>query len=217
MDIVITTFCNLYCSKCANLTPLHKNCGKFYELEQLKKDISTLFKNYQPSHVNVLGGETFLSPIWKDLVIFLEQYDIDIYVYTNGTIVPNDFNGITRAHFIIDDYPKSTKVKELCQAISKAGLTYNILDCHWYEHGDLINYGKSYFYNCPEKTITLLEGRIYLCERAAHADILDKVKSPSFSVESFREDSFDNINDMEICKYCLVGSEYYVPIQRGDK
>ena len=215
MDIVITTLCNLKCSKCANLMPLYKkNNSITFDIESLKNNSLIAIKKFKPPYVNILGGETFLHPNWKELVLFLQDY-INVFVYTNATILPKDLSGInSNVTIFINNYPKSTYVKEISAMCEQYNIRYELLSAPWIDYGDLS------YYDLPRKDCymqcrTLMGDKLFICNRAAQAHNLGIIESPYIDINTGKG-SIGSCKSLDVCKHCLIGTNEYHEIERGD-
>lgn len=215
MDIVITTLCNLKCTKCSNLMPLYnKDNSITYDIESLKTNSIKAIEKFKPPFVNILGGETFLHPNWKELVIYLQDY-VDTFVYTNATILPNDLSGISdNVTFMIEAYPKSKYTKEIADLCEKYNVKYEVLTAPWIDYGDLSYYNLPRN-NCFNACMTLMGDKLFICERAAQAHNLGIIESPYIDINTM-SGSLGDFKSLEICKHCLIGTREYHEIERGD-
>lgn len=228
MDIVITTFCNLKCSKCANLLYLY-NEPQHMNLEDLKNDMTIVYDLIHPDHFNILGGETFLYPELIELLLYAQDFGVEnIYVYTNGT-VDLDLSSLSgrlssKVKFYIQDYPKSIAKDKIVGQCKEYGFNYEVLKYSWIDYGNLqwCEKGKDRFRSCLRKCWTMLDGKIYMCPRAAHANHLRKIVLETDKYIDLRignlqhqYERFLNMEEQSTCSYCFIGSSQEQEIQRG--
>lgn len=112
MNIVTTTKCNLNCNGCLNFNNYISNPQNL-SLENFKKHIDIVFSKFDMHYsIHFSGGEPFLNPELPQMIRYLsdhykERY-YNIFVITNGTILPGDTlltelkNGSIQV--LIDDY-----------------------------------------------------------------------------------------------------------------
>ena len=228
MDIVVTTYCNLKCSKCANLLNLYEQ-PQHIDFNELKQDIKKVYELTHTDHFNILGGETFLYPYIIDLILYVQNFDVNnIYVYTNGTInldlskLQNKL--LPKVKFYIQDYPGSKEKDKLAEQCKTYGFNYEILTYNWVDYGNLERCpdGKERFNLCQRKCNTLLNGKLYICPRAAHAHNLGIIQLPPNNYVDLHQDNlkqqyhnFFYAQEQPTCEYCFIGSQYEKEIKRG--
>lgn len=91
MTLVITDKCTLRCKHCAAYVPYMSDC-LHRDVEDLKRDIDELFAGTDFIWDLILtGGEPFLYPHLKEVLIYLEKYQDHfdhIQIICNGTVLP---------------------------------------------------------------------------------------------------------------------------------
>jgi hypothetical protein len=199
------------------------------DINQLKQDIDKVYNLVKPNHFNVLGGETFLYPDLIDLLLYIQEFPVeDIYVYTNGTIdldlslLKNKLH--SKVKFYIQNYPKSIAKDQIVAQCKLYHFNYEVLTYPWTNYGDLewCDNGIDRFRLCKRKCWTLLNSKLYLCPRAAHADNLKKIPLTSNHYVDLRKDdvveqykNFCNMEELPTCNYCFIGSNKDKEISRG--
>jgi hypothetical protein len=94
IGIIITTVCNLNCTYCLNFNPYNKKT-KHIDLEQLKRECDSIFKNVDKlMYFSLSGGEPLLYPEFGELLKYINlNYRHKMHYLgpaANGTIVPSD-------------------------------------------------------------------------------------------------------------------------------
>lgn len=80
--------CEIKCDGCHNFSTWDINCGKFYEVKDLVKEIKTKIKN---NKITISGGEPFFQKeATVELVKELKGYDLCIYTGSNYDEVPKE-------------------------------------------------------------------------------------------------------------------------------
>jgi hypothetical protein len=199
------------------------------DIDELKEDIRKVYDLVKPDHFNILGGETFLYPDLIDLLLYIQEFDVEhVYVYTNGTINLDlsvlQHKLYPKVKFYIQHYPKSIAKDDIARQCQLYGFDYEIFTYNWTEYGNLewCDDGETRFILCQRKCWTVLNGKLYMCPRAAHAHNLGKILlSPDKYVDLRGEDlpgqynRFFYMKGQSTCSYCFIGSEYEKEISRG--
>ena len=147
-------------------------------------------------------------------MLFLQNY-INVFVYTNATILPNDLSGFNdRVTIMINRYPKSKYTDEIASICEKNNVKYSILSEPWIDYGDLS------YYDLPRKDCymqcrTLMGDKLFICNRAAQAHMLGIIESPYIDINTMKG-TLGNCKSLDICKHCLIGTQEYHEIERGD-
>jgi hypothetical protein len=94
IDISLTEKCTLRCEKCNMFMPLFKN-PSHQPLINVKRDLDVYFRVVgNVSHMNLLGGEPFLYPDFKEILNYIglkyRQRIDELAIFTNGMILPDD-------------------------------------------------------------------------------------------------------------------------------
>ncbi len=192
IEAVVTERCTLRCRDCSSLMPYYTE-PKDADLSLLMKAINNLLSVVSYiGEVRILGGEPFLNQnigaFIHDLAA-LENIGI-ISVYTNGMVLPEETTwDMLKNHQIpvhVSDYGIGEKTRNrFIEKANEMGLEISVRKYDsWYDMGKLIPNGytdaeiNEMFASCiPGSCPTLLNGKLYQCPRAAHADNLGKLKS----------------------------------------
>ncbi len=184
LDIMITTKCSLKCQSCSNLMQYYTD-AKHSEKDNILKSIEILHKNVDDiSEYRLIGGEPMMNRDWANITYEISEKhpDNEIFIYTNGTIPPQDtqlekFQG-RKINFVITEYGKlSRNLEKLHEKLNKFGITYvstpaeNWLDCSdLKKHNRKPRENQEVFKQCCVKYIyTLLDGKLYRCPFIANA------------------------------------------------
>jgi hypothetical protein len=160
------------------------------EEEYIISDISRVLESIDKiGCVRILGGEPILSPaLHAILCLLVESEKVDnIVIVTNGTLMLDEnliniMRNTRKIKVSISDYGDvSRNIGNLEKQLSQNGVKYEERKVEWREKRLIPPNGlgdkalKEYFSVCPNKFFSLLNGRIYICPKAAHADDLGLV------------------------------------------
>lgn len=233
IELVVTERCSLKCRHCASLMPYYTYPTDFAwarvtgEFDRFLSTIDLLLE------LRILGGEPFL---YKDLHKMINKYTQcekikRVTIYTNATVVPGDQavqalkNSKVSVH--ISDYGLlSKKLKELQQIFTNQNISHTIHHYEkWYDMGPVSKrddddsalkkrYDRCYAANCH----TFLDGRLYICPRAAHGENLGFFHNGPGETVDFKEgrtdiqekreqllQMLDGKRIFEACRYCGGG------------
>jgi len=246
-DICLTEVCNLKCKECTSLMqcytkPVH------YQLEELKHYMALILKNRTFHALYLEGGEALL---WKPLPEFLDFLCtfpnlLNIYLITNGTILPND-NLIKslknpKITLRISDYGDISKINELSEICKKHDIIYKIYLHKWYELSTFSKephakeFQKRVFETCCKTQPYggyLKDGKIFCCPiqanmhgvgffKSSKSDYLD-LSNESSDIQNKLTNFFNNPKLCELCKHCdgrgFTGKEVppAVQLEKGEK
>lgn len=224
-EIPITTICTLRCKNCSNLIqyydkPYHVNTDDL--VSDLEKFISAIDKI---GCVRILGGEPILSPALPEILnILIGSCKVDnILIVTNGTLLFSEdvieiIKKTKKVKVSISNYgDNSKKIKELEGQLYKHKINFEVRNVIWREKADIIQNSQTereltnFFEVCPNKFFSLLNGKIYICPKSAHASDLGLIETEHYvdirdekSRKEIRNQivSLVNNNYVELCKYC---------------
>lgn len=226
LELCITPRCSLRCTNCANLMQYYaKPCD--YETEGIIGSIKRLLEcvDYIDCF-RILGGEPFLHRDIASIISFCTAQGKlrQVQIVTNGTIVPEQevLKSLQhpKASVYISDYGKYSVNKsrlETCLAAygieSVSDLNYTWDDMGGVERRDYSpERVRSVYRGCRDICKTLVEGLVYVCPRAAHADKLgivprkeqDCVDLYNGSTSFVRRKLLElyNVEYVEACYYC---------------
>lgn len=183
LNVVITSRCTLRCKDCSSLIPFYKertdfDTGKIVDsLDRIFACVDWIY------HVELLGGELFLSP---DVPLIMNHLldkgkILHIDVITNGTILPStrvlESFKHNRVSVVIDDYGRLSGQKDaLSETLMGLGIDFRI-NRHW-AWADLGGFAmrkrsgqalKNLFAACNFNSCAeLLDGRLHRCPRSSH-------------------------------------------------
>lgn len=224
-EIPITTICTLRCKNCSNLIqyydkPYHVNNDDM--VSDIEKFISAIDKI---GCVRILGGEPILSPaLPKILNILIDSCKVDnILIVTNGTLLFCDdaieiIKKSNKIKISISNYgDNSKKLKELEEQLCKHRIKFEVRNVTWRDKAEIIQNNlterelSNFFEVCPNKFFSLLNGKIYICPKSAHASDLGLIETEHY-VDIRNENSRKEIRKqlvslvdsryVELCKYC---------------
>lgn len=239
LELVITTKCSLKCKDCANLMYMYK---KPYDIDSntIINSIKKLFKVVNKiEKLRILGGEPFCN---QNLKKYLELLPIDkinnIWIVTNGTIVPkdNELYKIIREKNIkveISDYGKLSFQKEkLIEKLESENINYviKIFNSYWLDYGKLVDYKSNskelnkQFKRCNMDCKSLLNGCIYYCPREAHGidlniikpnkgEYIDLINNDSKECKKALKKLLFRTKSIEACKYCKYQTDKCIKIK----
>ena len=198
--------------------------GVIEEFDQFLSAVDLLLE------LRILGGEPFL---YKDLHKLVNRYAKcekikRITIYTNATVVP-DQKAVQALHAAnvsvhISDYgQQSKKLKELQQIFTDRGISHTVHHYEkWYDMGPVT---KRDYEECQLETMydgcyaakchTFLNGKLYICPRAAHGESLGFFRNGPGETVDFKEgrtdrnekkqqllQMLDGKKRFEACRYC---------------
>jgi organic radical activating enzyme len=194
-----TSLCNLKCKHCLNFTPYIKK-HLVRSFEQLKQTIDLLFSKVDMLILfHISGGEPFTYPYLSELIEYISENFRNRFgrleMTTNGTIAPSEklLAAIKNAniHLIIDDYCDSlspqyqNKMNELIKKLENFAIDYSILKADYWIDLNPFNTNNSnlseeqlckYFDSCDVQRQEYRNGKLYLCNYAAYAEIAEVQK-----------------------------------------
>ncbi len=192
VEAVVTERCTLRCKDCSSLMPYYKE-PKDTDLNKLEKLIFRLLDSIEYlGEVRILGGEPFLNGKLAAFIRSLSQSPKIglISIYTNGTVVPQEdiLNAIKECgvQLHISDYGigKEARDRFIEKCREKGIYTAVRFYDSWRQFGALVPSNMSdqavrqIFLNCATAScLTILNGRLYQCPRAAHADAIGIITS----------------------------------------
>lgn len=222
-----TTVCNLKCKYCLNFSPYIKK-HQIRPLKQLKCDLDLLFSKIDTLLLlHISGGEPFTYPYLPELIDYVSQNYKNklgrLEMTTNGTVVPDEKLLVSMynagLYLTVDDYrdviPSSCdKQNEILALLNKFGVSYRILKtnswidlapfnrlCHELSDSELLKH----FDCCAVPWQEYRDGKLWICNYAAYADIADIV--PTRPEEYFNLEKFTTNNCRELVEFRLGFSD----------
>ena len=220
----VVDYCNLNCKACNHFTPYYSS-GKI-DLDKYERSLQLLSKMLIIDRFYLLGGEALLEP---DLTIDCLKTararlpDTDIYIYTNGLLLPKMdkefFESVKKYEGIIfvTQYPPTVKqLESIKQTLDSNDITYTM-------SGVVKKFGKSlslkrdsknvdYMDRCFSNGCTFLrDGKLFKCPITALCRRFNECNGTSIGVsEGFElDESTDGwvmLNNLlkpsETCYYC---------------
>ena len=194
LGIVVTTYCNLECRRCADLIP--KRGGRHYSLEELKADMLRLLAVI--SYINevlIIGGEIFLYPWLEEVLDFCRKQEKigKLIITTNGSITPAPRvldcvkkNGVVVR---VSGYPENVAPERdvIIKKFEAAGIEVeNFENMTWGDVGSEQKRGRTIkeleevFRTCTMRDCVSMqsEGKIFYCSRAMSAYEMDVYPDP---------------------------------------
>lgn len=187
-----TTACNLRCKNCLNFVPYLKK-QTFRDISRLKADVDLLFSKVDYILLfHISGGEPFLYPQIGELLSYVgKAYRKQIgrlEITTNGTVLPvGDVCKTLKkydAGVVLDDYRDALPEYQgafasICGQFEKYGVSYRIQKAEsWIDLNPTQqpkHFSKQemreHFNLCNVPWQEYREGRFYLCNYSAYADI----------------------------------------------
>lgn len=239
LDIVITEKCSLKCRDCSNLMQYYTH-PQDADYDKLFNSLDVIMQSVD--HVlelRVLGGETFMNRSAFQYIERLRQYNnySRIAVYSNGTIVPGEDTLYCLTHddtyLRISDYGQvSRKLTEMLKLFDAHGVVYDVLKCEkWQDCASISKRERTineleavYSCCCANKTLTLLNGSLYICPFAANASNLGALQpfpheslkvDNCISARGIRERLFNMLRMktyFTACEYCAGRPDYETPL-----
>jgi hypothetical protein len=233
-----TTVCNLKCKHCLNFSPYVKE-HPTRPIEQLKQDLNLLFSRIDTLLLlHISGGEPFTYPHLAELIDHIVQNCKSklgrLEMTTNGTVVPSDklLTAIKNAdlYLAVDDYRDAlpqhrSKQRELLEKLDGYKIGYQILKADSWIDLAPFESGKphlgdeqlrEHFRSCSVPWQEYRDGKLWLCNYAAYADIAGIQSSQDNEYFDLADLSADNRSELiefrlgysakgytEFCKRCL--------------
>jgi uncharacterized Fe-S cluster-containing radical SAM superfamily protein len=230
LEMFITTKCNLCCEACSNLIPNYKD-ARHIDKETIFKVLDKLMCNIDRLYrLKLHGGEVFLHPELSDIIEYVgKQHKIlSFRLTTNGTIIPNQdiLDLIKEFNFVvqISDYNlPNVKTNELIRILEEKNVRYVYLNNRmWRDMGWFGERESSRLRDCTiSRCISLLDGEIFICSRAAMMDKQRILNSECVSVfqdrKSFQKELvlFYNALSMNACLHCNGDTKFSPEIPAG--
>jgi len=216
LEMFVTTKCNLNCKGCSNLIPScsgqeHINKQVIFDsIDSLLKKIDRLYR------LKLHGGEVLLHPELVEIIDYIGSQEkiVSLRLTTNGTIIPSEqvLKVIKKRNLVIQisDYKiANSKVVQLIELLKAKGIRYTLpFDAAWRDMGGFERRDSCRREKCTiGKCNSMMDGKIFICSRAAMMDKLGIIKSESLSVfeqENFRQklENLLNTKDYESCWHC---------------
>ncbi len=240
ISVVITTKCNLRCPDCSNLMQYY-DAPYHLDRDLVIASMKKLNESFDwCDHYKILGGETFLSPDLKSILMSVPQEKCGkVSIFTNGTIVPDDRDLFAvmrrkRINVILSNYGIAQEAqKKLTAVLDRENISYEIVkSLVWMDYGLVMNHGANdkellrQFRQCFINCKLLLNGCLYYCPRHAHGydlGLMDR-KADEY-VDILRNTTAQNRREIrrlmwrrkpvEACKYCQRGTDKAIQIPRG--
>lgn len=172
LDINIVEHCNLSCTACSHLSPLHKPWRM--SLEEIERDLEALRPILKPKNITVVGGEPLLHPELLQILQLLKRLRVDeqTWLITNGTLLPRmseEFWGALE-YMRVSVYPTLDKT---IPDMVRGQMEKHAFECVFQEFTefflqlDVVPDGSS-FHDCPWKSdcYTVHRGFFYLCPQS---------------------------------------------------
>lgn len=235
IPVMITTRCTLKCVGCSNLIPNYEK-PKDYKSEDIIKWISNFLSAVDECIcLELVGGEPFLYYDLEKVLKYVINCDkvLKVEFTTNGTILPNDriikLLKNTKVRVCISDYASVVNINNLVKVCEDNEISYKIYkDMYWYDMGDINDKFKTekqvsfQYLNCNMSKLcrTLLNGKLYVCSRAASLSELDKARGiECVDVSTYSENLRNNIKQFlflqtsRACNYCnyIEGNTCKIP------
>jgi len=226
LEMFITTKCNLNCEGCSNLIPDCKDQEHiekqviFDAIDNLLKKLDRLYR------LKLHGGEVLLHPQLAEIIDFVgrKRKIISLRLTTNGTIIPSEevLAVIKKRNLVIQisgyKIPNS-KTQQLIELLDAKGVRYTMpYDEAWRDMGGFDRRDNCRRLDCTiGRCNSMLDGKIFICSRAAMMDKLGIVKSESLSVSGevdFRQRLVNLLNtkDYKSCWHCDGNTKHAKPL-----
>lgn len=198
IDIAATTVCNLKCEACQVFIPMGKN-QKHREPQNVIDDVDMMF-NYVDStmNLNFAVGENLLNKSLPEICAYIYKNYAGRYsfmtVQTNSSIIPDDdvLRRFSESNVVfgIAEYPETAKTRgKLLKKLNEFNLSWYINmqsnRDNWIDFGDprIINETdvkklSERYENCWKPGIATYDGRLYICEAQAWANLVAEAGSP---------------------------------------
>jgi wyosine [tRNA(Phe)-imidazoG37] synthetase (radical SAM superfamily) len=227
VEICITEQCSLKCKHCANFIPLYEKPQQFI-VSDILKDINRIASLADAiTQFRVLGGEPFLHEGLPEILRELSKHKNvkSIQIVTNGTLIPSieileALSQDKRCSVDISNYGNISRKKSELQNILNAHeiLNYSTDNYTWLNIGDgrHHNYTKNelqqYYNECDNICKNILNGKFYICPRAAHGHKLGLLKDYTSFVDLYKGTDLEiknkiialyNKNYDDACNLCM--------------
>lgn len=185
VEIFITSKCNLMCRDCSVLIPYLDKMQDF-DIHEAIKDLSTLIDSIDYIYkVGILGGEAMLHKDFLKILNFAcnNKKIGSIRIVTNGTFMPDEsilkaLESNSKIYVNISDYTKEGKDKriQLMNVFDERNIKYILYENQeWSDLGspiakkkeDAKNLRKRFKRCWMTRCNGIIEGRLYMCGRAA--------------------------------------------------
>lgn len=232
LEMFITTKCNLRCKYCSNLIPT-LNSRQNYEISNLIEWLDMLLSNIDCLYrLKIHGGEVFLHPSLAEFIAYVNNQPKikSIRLTTNGTIIPSDniLQLIASSKIVvqISDYKlPNTKAQQLIERLEKFNVRYVYLKNQtWKDFGGIALRDSNRFTDCNMKRCSsFLEGKIYLCSRAASMTKLGNIPDDGISACLQKKQLRQQLKKMYsgkfsiACNYCEGDTKYARNIDAGEQ
>lgn len=218
VEMPITTRCTMRCKECCNFIQYYE---RSYDLnfETIKTQIGRLVEASDGiKKLRILGGEPLLHPeLNKILDYCIGVAKIEwIEIVTNGTIIPDKevFECLkdSKCSLYISNYgAMSTKKETLCKELINYRIPFRMEkdNAWWAPLGGISSFGRTkeelveLKRKCLTDCISLFNGKLYICPKAAHGDDLG-IFSLQDSEYVVLEDDY-RINRSNIYKLLNIG------------
>lgn len=190
-EVPITTYCTLKCKNCANLIQYYEKPYHVTEdniISDLEKVLLSIDKI---GCVRILGGEPLLSPaLLSILKLLIHSKKVDnILIVTNGTLLFDDdlievMKSTSKIKVSISNYKSiSRNLQKLEDQLKINRIMFETRNVEWRDKGQLSKNDlkhtalKENFDHCPNRFFSLLNGRIHICPKSAHAIDIGLIKT----------------------------------------
>lgn len=242
VQFVVTERCSLKCKDCLHLMQYYKKPANI-NLEEVKDSFERFLKvSDNISEIRILGGEPFMNPNTYKIIEWWHQYSVikRFYIYTNGTIVPNEttlnYLKMPKAKVYVSDYGiNRDSINRLISVFEDNGINYYVSPYDgWADAGDLsyrdrnISELEEVFRHCHARNcISFIDGQVHRCPRSAHAmrlRAMPDIKEDYVDIKSFEGDDkelkemlrrLQNKTWIEACNYCDCADLHVMQIPAG--
>ncbi|MCI5873706.1 MAG: D-alanyl-lipoteichoic acid biosynthesis protein DltD [Clostridiales bacterium] len=185
LGILVTSYCNLNCRRCADLIPKRRNVH--YRLEDVKQDMEKVLAAVSYiEEVLVIGGETLLYPWLEEVLDFCGNQEKvgKLIITTNGSISPTEevLECLKREEVLVrvSGYPEYVvpNRREIIERYITSGVRIeNLENMQWADIGEPykrkrpVSELKKVFRTCSMRDCVAMqhEGKIFYCSRSASA------------------------------------------------
>ena len=234
VEVCVTTKCTLRCKDCNNFNTHYyfMHDGKKLKdtpINELEKDFSKLLNSVDKIlTLRIMGGEPFIYNNLDRLLDYLRKQPKlnNIKIVTNGTLIPKKevLNSIIRNNISVDisDYDETSfKLNELTKILEENDITYWVPPGarDWASSGGLEYRNRTQeqlekaFRDCGTTGCRhLVDGKLYICPRSAHGQILGLYPANSNDYVDLHKGSSKyirkeikrllSIKSSETCNYC---------------